>query len=637
MQERRHTAIMFTDIVSYTKLMGSDEDKAFEMLKKNHTIHENLIKKYNGTLIKEVGDGTLASFPLASDAVRCAMKIQVTCKEQKIPLKIGIHEGETVFEGNDVLGDSVNIAFRLQESIENAGIIVSSIVYKDIKNKSELNAEYLGERTFKNVDDTVKVYKICCGNETDKTNMGKEKGEKVTDKSIAVLPFMNMSNDPEQDFFCDGLSEELLNALAQINNLKVAARTSSFSFRGKDVDITEIGLKLKVKTILEGSVRKSGNRLRITAQLINVSDGYNLWSERYDRQLDDIFEIQDEISHAILDALKIKLLGKKDLSLVKLSTYNQEAYQLYLKGKYHRNKETPDGFLKAAEYFKKAIELEPKFAEAYSGLAFTYCLFLFYSILPPDECIKPFTKEVQKALELDEASAEVHLAKGFMNFWYHWNFKDAEYHFREAIKLNPNHAEVYAYFGVVLAMLGKRKEALIHTQKALELDPFSISINFYAGWSYFLTGDFDLMFNIGEKMLELEPPWIGHTFIGFKHWMAGRFKDVVPEFEKGTRSQLSLTYAWLGCILGIIGEEEKAQNIINQLLEASKKQYVGAYNIGFIYLGMGKTDKAYEWFKMGCNEQHDGVLLFLNQKFKVLPGLKKDELMSEIINKLGLP
>ena len=637
MKQHKLAAIMFSDIVGYTAMMGKDEDLAFEILRKNRIIHNELIEKHNGDLIKEMGDGILTSFPLATDAVRCAIGIQEACKKEGIPLKIGIHEGETVFEGNDVLGDSVNIAFRLQESTAKGEICISSTVYKDIKNKAEIYTKYVGERTFKNLDEVIKVYKICCQGEKEKGDPGNDIILQVPEKSIAVLPFVNMSNDPEQDFFCDGLSEEILNVLAQIGTLKVAARTSSFSFRDKNVDIIEIGKKLKVKTILEGSVRKSGNRLRITAQLIDVEDGYHLWSQRYDRQLDDVFEIQDEISQAIINALKIKLLDKKDQRLVKTPTNNQEAYQLYLNGKYHRNKETPEGFLKSAEYFKLAIELDPEFVEAYSGLAFTYYLFLFYGILPPDECIKSSDPVIQKAFELSDSIAELHLAKAFITFWYHWNFEDAEFHYRRAIQLNPNHAETYVDYSVLLALIGRKEEARVFTRKALELDPFSVTISFYAGWTYFLTDDFDLMSKVGEKILELEPPWLGHTFSGFKYWMAREFDKAVPEFEKGIKAQLPLTYAWFGCILGLIGQEKSAQNIINQLLETSKNRYVGAYNIGFIYLGMSKTDKAYEYFLRGIEEQHDGLLLFLKQKFKALPGLKKDKLMDEIIKKLSLP
>ena len=276
----------------------------------------------------------MASFPAATDAVLCASELQRTCKEKKdFQLRIGIHLGEVLFEDRDVFGDGVNIASRLQTLAPVSGIWISEPVYKNVANKKGIETKFIGREVLKNVKEPVLIYEIITDNtQSESSNRPLEKSyiKKIPEKSIAVLPFVNMSNDPEQEYFCDGLSEELLNVLAQIDSLRVAARTSSFSFKGKDVDILEIGQKLKVNTVLEGSVRKAGNRLRITAQLINVADGYHLWSERYDRQLEDIFDIQDEISLAILDALKVKLLGTEKATVLKRYTDNAEAYKLYL-------------------------------------------------------------------------------------------------------------------------------------------------------------------------------------------------------------------------------------------------------------------------------------------------------------------
>ena len=636
MPDHRHAAIMFTDIVGYTALMGSDEDRAFEVLTISREIHTKLIDQFSGILIKEMGDGMLISFDLASDAVRCAIEIQKESKEQDIPLKIGIHEGEMVFEGNDVLGDGVNIASRLQAATQNGCISISDSVYKDVKNKADIKTRFIDEMHFKNVDETVKVYRVCC-EEVAAKELVEVALVKEGKKSIAVLPFVNISNDPEQEYFCDGLSEELLNRLAHLDNLKVAARTSSFSFKGQNMDITEIGQKLKVNTVLEGSVRKSGNRLRITAQLLNADDGFHLWSESYDRQMDDIFDIQDELSFSILDTLKVKLFEKKKARLIKRSTENHEAYELYLNGRFHRNKMVPQSFFKAIEYFNQAIEIEPEFAEAYAGLAVTYFYFLIYNILPPDGCVPQLTETIQKAIELDENIAEVYLAKGFLDFYYRWNFREAESAISKSIELNPNHGEAHASYGIILGLIGKYSEARKHAIKALELDPFSVATNYYTGWAYFLTGDTDLMGNQGRKMIELEPPFLGHAFLGFEHWVEGRFKDALVEFDLATGQKITHTYAWLGCVYGIIGEKKKANDIINKLWELGKNQYVGAYNIGLINLGMGENDLAFEWFNKGCDEQHDGALLFLKQKFKVLQGLEKDPRMDKLIEKFGLP
>ena len=316
---------------------------------------------------------------------------------------------------------------------------------------------------------------------------------------------------------------------------------------------------------------------------------------------------------------------------------HQKAYELYLNGRFHRNKMVPEAFIKAIEYFNKAIEIEPEYAEAYASLAVTYFYLLVYNILPPDGCVPQLTETVQKALELDKTIAEGHMAKGMLNFYYRWNFKEAESAFRKSVELNPNHGEAHASYGIILGLIGKYTEARKHAKKAFELDPFSISTNYYTGWVYFLTSDFDLMGRLGKRMIELEPPFLGHAFLGFEHWIAGRFKEAVIEFDLATGQKIIHTYAWLGCMHGIMGEKKKAEDILNKLRELGKNQYVGAYNIGLIYLGMGENNLAFEWFNKGCDEQHDGVLLFLKQKFKVLPGLKKDARMDELIEKFGLP
>ena len=243
-KERKDAAIMFTDIVGYTALMGSDEDRAFETLRKNREIHSKLIEEFHGTLIKEMGDGMLISFGLASEAVRCAIEIQKACKAHEIPLKIGIHEGEMVFEGNDVLGDGVNIASGIQDDTRDGCILISGSVYRDIKNKADIQTEFIGEKVFKNVDDLIKIYEVIYDEVTVKkiSNPPKNHNEKP---SIAVLPFVNMSNDEEQEYFCDGITEEIINALTHIEELKVIARTSSFMLKGNLEDMREIDCALR--------------------------------------------------------------------------------------------------------------------------------------------------------------------------------------------------------------------------------------------------------------------------------------------------------------------------------------------------------------------------------------------------------
>jgi len=365
-QTHQLAAIMFTDIVGYTALMGNDEQKAFELLKKNRELQKPIIKEFNGRFIKELGDGVLASFPTVSDALFAAIKIQEACSTSKeLSLRIGIHEGEIIFENNDIYGDAVNIASRIQTLGIPGAILFSKKVTDEIKNKAEFHTVSLGTFEFKNVNEPIEVFALA--NEgfpvpkrsrmegklkkknVQKRNviaafsiilfiaavffiykkfLSKNDKDEVTDKSIAVLPFVDMSAGKDQEYFSDGLSEELLNLLSKISELKVIGRTSSFSFKGKNEDLRIIGDKLGVTHILEGSVQKDGNKIRVTAQLIRTTDGIHLWGEKYDRDLEGIFKIQDEIAEAVVQELKLKLLKTKSPPVA--TPVNKEVYNLIL-------------------------------------------------------------------------------------------------------------------------------------------------------------------------------------------------------------------------------------------------------------------------------------------------------------------
>ena len=286
--------------------------------------------------------------------------------------------------------------------------------------------------------------------------------------SIAVLPFTNMSADPEQEYFCDGIAEELINALTQIKDLRVVARTSAFSFKGKDTNIEEIGKKLKVDKVLEGSVRKAGNRLRITAQLINVEDGYHLWSECYDRDLDDVFAIQDEVTLAIVDHMKVKLLGKEKQSLTKRPTDNTEAYQLYLKGRYFCYKRTSEGYKKAMEFYNKAIEIDPEFALSYAGLAYVYTSLGFFGLRRPKEVFSKAKSLCKRAIEIDKNLAPAYWGLSAVSLYYDWDWAAAEKGCKKAIELNPGDAFSYWRYALYLGCMGRLDEAIREMKKSRE-------------------------------------------------------------------------------------------------------------------------------------------------------------------------
>ncbi|WP_299878576.1 tetratricopeptide repeat protein [uncultured Cocleimonas sp.] len=435
---RRLAAIMFTDIVGFTSLMGIDEDNAIKILDKNRKFHRSFVNKYHGEWLNEMGDGILASFSTPTDAVRCACEIQREAINAGIGLRVGIHQGEVIFENSAVLGDGVNVASRLQDLAEEGSINISGAVYNDVKNKTGIEVEYLGEKSFKNVVEPIKVYKATCElSLTEQNRQGYSQAQSQdTRPSVAVLPFVNMSNDPEQEYFCDGITEDILNDLTQLKDIRVVARTSSFAYKDKNQDIRDIGLQLSVDTIVEGSVRKAGNQLRITAQLINVTDGFHLWSDRYDRELEDVFAIQNEISKSIVESLEIELSTKDRHKIEKAKTQNVKAYDYYIKGRSYLHRIHRNTTNYAIQLFTQAIEMDNSYALAYSGLADSYAQYYMYFERNKSTLQKALDLS-QKALQLDPDLAESHSSRG-VALSQNSEYLEAEQEFDKALQINPN-------------------------------------------------------------------------------------------------------------------------------------------------------------------------------------------------------
>ncbi|MFL6276417.1 MAG: protein kinase domain-containing protein [Blastocatellia bacterium] len=456
--------------------------------------------------------------------------------------------------------------------------------------------------------------------------------------SIAVLPFINISNDPDNEYFCDGLAEELLNALSKINALRVAARTSAFSFKGKDADIREIGQRLNVGAVLEGSVRKSDNRLRITAQLINVKDGYHLWSERYDRELKDIFDIQDEITLAIVDALKVKLLGVEMVAVTKRYTENTEAYQLYLLGRFHYSKYAEDGFRKSIEYYEQAIAIEPDYAPAFASIAMSYLGLWYYGHIAPDQSVAKTRAAADRALALDQSLAESHYALAELKAWYDWDWLGAEREFKQSLELNSNYAEAHEQYGVFLSLIGQPGLALAEAARALELAPLSLQTNLNVGWTFLFASQPKRLLEQSRKLIELEPKFFGgHWLMETMFWLEGKYEQALNLSE----SAVALgggpqTLAFLGCLYGIVGNREQAQQALDKLQPPSEQRYAPRFDSALIYAGLGEWDRAFELFEEAY-EQREGVLVCLKHLASLIPGFSDDPRLADLLRRIGLP
>lgn len=460
--------------------------------------------------------------------------------------------------------------------------------------------------------------------------------------SIAILPFTNMSTDTENEYFCDGLAEELLNALAKIENLKVAARTSAFSFKGRNTNISEIGRVLNVNSVLEGSVRKSGDKLRISVQLVNASDGYHLWSERYDRQMKDIFDVQDEITLAVVDALRVKLLGEDKAALLKRYTDNAEAYELYLKGRYFYNKYTAEDLQKGIEYFERAIEKEPEYAPAYAGIGFCYGALWYFGFFAPQEIMPRWRAVINKALEIDSDLADAHLSLASIHFYYEWDFAGAERDYQRAIGLNPNSPDAHWRYGHFLAALERFEQAVSEGRRALELDPLSLVVKFFMVRIYWIANRLDDALGQAQMMIELEPSFPGaYVVMGGLFLQKGMYEEAVKSYQKALTLHgfVGSVLSYLGAVYGIMGRRDKAHDALSQLLEMRKTRYVTAYGIACVYGGLGENDKAFEWLEKAVEEKN-GEMVFLKREVEAnlfSESVRQDPRFADLLRRIGLP
>jgi len=455
-------------------------------------------------------------------------------------------------------------------------------------------------------------------------------------KSIVVLPFVNMSDDSESEYFSDGMTEEIINALAQLKDLRVAARTSSFAFKGLTPDLTEVGAKLRVATVLEGSVRKAGDRLRITAQLIEVSSGYHLWSERYDRELDDVFAIQDEIARAIAKKLQITLGAGLAEQFIRPPTENLEAYDLYLKGRYFVNL-GGEGPLKGLEYFQEALACDPQYALAYAGIAEAYNWLGNTGILRPKEAMPKAREAGMRALELDETLAEAYLTLGWLAWTYDFEWSNAEKHFLRALDLNPGLPQLHSLYGFFLASMGRFAESLSEIRHGIDLDPLSQFGHILLGQILAFLGRFPDAMDPLRTALELDPTsWLANNIIG----MAYRLDSNYPEAKEAlqvaialagrhpwTLNELALTYAALG-------ERDQAEAIYEELVERSRDEYVAPASLSYITAGLGRTDEAFEWLDRAY-EERDATLNWVSI-IPHLDPLRDDPRFTVLLERMGL-
>jgi len=462
------------------------------------------------------------------------------------------------------------------------------------------------------------------------------------ENSIAVLPFQDMSAQKDQEYFCDGISEEIINALTHLENLKVISRTSSFLFKDGKEDIREIGKRLGVNTILEGSIRKSDNRLRITAQLIRISDGSHIWSERFDRNTKDVFDIQDEISLKIVEKLKVDLSEEKGKNrLEKRYTFDVEAHNLYLEGRYFWNKRNDEGLKRSIECFEEAIFKDPDYVLPYTGLADAYVFYAVgYGALPPKEALPKAREAALKSIEMDSELAEAHTSLAYVMHFFDYNSSGAEQEFLRAIELNPNHLLAHQWYAAVLLMTNRFEKALEEQLKALELDPVSIQLHTEIGWTYHYMGETDKAIEQYRKVIEMDPDFaIVHFNLGCAYSRKGMHKEAIIESQMAIKlSGGSPIMKWgLVYVFATSGSKKPAEELLNETIELTKSGILLSTIVAFIYITLGDKKQALSWLEKAYQDREPALctLRIWLDSWIIIDLLNSEPEYHELLKKIG--
>ena len=657
-------AIMFTDIVGYTAMMQQDEKKTVALIKHYNTTLEKSVSQYNGQVLNYYGDGSLCIFPSANDAVNCAIEIQKELKtDPTVPLRIGLHIGEVFFENGKALGDGVNIASRIQSlGLENT-ILISGEINDKIKNNASITSTSLGHFDFKNVDHSMEVFALtndglfvpqrkklegklkqkntkkrkviivialgllAVGALIIYTNNYSKKDVSANNKFIAVLPFVNMSNDKNQEYFSDGLSEELLNLLSRVSELKVIGRTSSFSFKGKDEDLRIIGEKLGVGNILEGSVQRDGNKIRVTAQLIRTADGSQLWSEKYDRDMEGIFKIQDEIATAVVKQLKMKLL---DVPINASSQTNIEVYNLILQGNYFAGKRDKDNMAKALDYYLNALAIDSLNARCWAAVAKCYNVQASWSWIDQRQGFEKSRESATKAIALDSKQAEGHWVLGAVKY-YEFDWHGAEAEIQIALDLERENTDALRAMGNLYRTVGRYDEAIRLFKESITIDPVQAISYFNYGQLLYTAHRLEEAIVAFKKVLGLNPQFPrAHIFLGETYLAQGK-----PEMALAEMTQ-EADEAWktFGLILAYqaLGRKKESDGLLSDYITKSPRNW---YQKAEIYSFSGQKDRAFECLEKAYKAMEPRLTYLKNDP--LLKNLEGDLRLKTFLKKMNLP
>jgi adenylate cyclase len=648
---RRLAAILAADIAGYSRLMGEDEAATVRALKGHQAEVLPLVGDFGGRIIDTAGDGILAEFPSVVDAVECAIEIQsvMVRRNEDVPqsrsmrFRVGINLGDVIHDDVRIYGDGINIAARLEGIAQPGGICVSAKVHEEVIDKLDLQFLDLGEQTLKNIARPVRVYALRLGEEVMPVPASPAAQAPVeATPSIAVMPFVNMSHDEEFGYFATGLSEEMLNMLAKISGLRVASRTSAFSFRGKEVDIPTLAKSLNVAHVLEGSVRKSGKRVRIVAQLIQASIDSNVWAETYDRDMEDVFAVQDDIAQCVVTELRHALGlagGKSDAGAIKAEvaaatkgrSHNVQAYNFYLEGQEYRGRLTREDTAKAVECYLNAIHLDPTYALAWAGVSRAYADQAGQSWVPAAEGYARAKAAAQRALAREPDLAEGHTALGWVQRAFDWDWKGAEASFQRALKVAPSNTLAMNAAADMLAALGRLDEAIALSRRAAALDPLNIPLHRNLAMYCLAAGQLEEAESLLRQVLQMGAAGaLTYCWLGVLALARGHKEEALTLMAK----EVSDIFRRVGMAVvhNTLGQLTQSDVELRSLIESHATD--SPYQIAEVYGATGDLDNTFEWLERAYTERDPGLSYLRVDPFLI--NIHDDARWRPLLEKMGL-
>jgi adenylate cyclase len=680
--QRRLAAILSADVAGYSRMMAADEVATVREVKRCREIIDTHVREHHGRIVDAPGDNVLAEFPSAVEAVQCAVEVQRELAAhngdlepaRRMEFRIGIHVGDVILEDGKIYGDGVNIAARLEALAPVGGICISAAVHEQIRGKLDIDCEDLGEQQVKNIPRPVRVLRVRMEKAPPaparapsssrlrrvtpilgvaaavvllavagwkffgSVPTGRPPAANQSLRSLAVLPLENLSGDPSQEFFADGMTEELITDLAKISALRVISRTSVMQFKGEHrKPLPEIAKMLNVDAVIEGSVLRVGDKVRITAQLIDAPNDKHLWAQSYERDSRDVLAMQDEVASAIANQVNVALTPQEREHLTSSSPVNPAAYEAYLKGRYYYWLDTAEAEDKALQYVQQSINIDPTFSLGYVGLSDYYWNAIDWRYAP-NVAIPKAREFAVKALELNPSLAEAHAALGNVKYSYDFDWVGAEAEFRRAIELSPGYVGAHSYYGQMLLSQGRFVESYSELERARQLDPMSATLTMNVSFPLEQLGQFDKADSHCRQGAELAPDfWLTHTcFSAFYGWM-GKPQESIAEAEKVVATQSDpITLANLGISYALSGNREGAEKLIELLDKQSRTSnaYISPCAAALIHLGLGHNQQALDLFEK-CYQERSQMILSLKADPRLTP-LRADPRFIELLKKIGL-